>query len=191
MGMASATRQVLRETFLDLLEVTPLDQITVRDLVRACGVSRNTFYYHYHDLHHLVEEILSLECERLAEVEAGTDGIEAALTEAFRLPRAHQRALMRLYHSQDHDRVVSFAYTAAESVMRGIVERSSEGRVVEPGDVDVALRLLTGMVEATLMGVIRGEATDIDDFVARSCTLLAGVADLMLDNAVAAREQER
>ena len=45
--MASFTQQALRHSLLVLLERQPLDKITVKMLVDACGVSRNTFYYHF------------------------------------------------------------------------------------------------------------------------------------------------
>ena len=44
--MASFTKRALRRTILTLLSQLPLDQITVKMIVDACGISRNTFYYH-------------------------------------------------------------------------------------------------------------------------------------------------
>lgn len=59
--MASFTKRALRQTILTLLSQLPLDQITVKMIVDACGISRNTFYYHYEDIPALVEDALDAE----------------------------------------------------------------------------------------------------------------------------------
>lgn len=43
--MAQFTKQAIINSFLKLLEETPLDKITVKDIVEDCGINRNTFYY--------------------------------------------------------------------------------------------------------------------------------------------------
>ena len=35
-----------------------LDKITVRDIVEDCGLTRNTFYYHYEDIYDLFDDFL-------------------------------------------------------------------------------------------------------------------------------------
>ena len=45
--MAQSTKQIIMETFLELLEELPFDKITVTDIVQKCNVNRNTFYYHF------------------------------------------------------------------------------------------------------------------------------------------------
>lgn len=41
------TKRYIQEAFRMLLEEKPMDRITVRDIVEECGLTRNTFYYHY------------------------------------------------------------------------------------------------------------------------------------------------
>ena len=39
------TEKTIMDAFLTLLNQYPLDKICVKDIVSACGISRNTFYY--------------------------------------------------------------------------------------------------------------------------------------------------
>ena len=48
--MANFTKKAIKETFVELLEEHPLSDITIKDIVEKCGINRNSFYYHYHDL---------------------------------------------------------------------------------------------------------------------------------------------
>ena len=47
--MANFTEKAIIESLKELLEERPIDKITVKEITERCGVSRNTFYYHFHD----------------------------------------------------------------------------------------------------------------------------------------------
>lgn len=48
--MASKAKTALLNAFLKLIETEPFDKITVTSLVEECGISRQTFYYHFEDI---------------------------------------------------------------------------------------------------------------------------------------------
>ena len=56
--MANFTRNAIKSSFMKLLNDRPLSQITVKDIVNDCGVNRNTFYYYFHDIPSLIEDII-------------------------------------------------------------------------------------------------------------------------------------
>ena len=41
--VTSLTKRAIRASFLKLLNERPLNKITVKDIVTACGINRNTF----------------------------------------------------------------------------------------------------------------------------------------------------
>ncbi len=53
--MAQLTRKAIINTFQDMLEKMPFNKITVSALVTRCGISPNTFYYHFRNIHDLLE----------------------------------------------------------------------------------------------------------------------------------------
>ena len=52
--MAQNTRQAIIDCTLQLAGKKPLNRISVREITAACGVTRNTFYYHFHDIYEVV-----------------------------------------------------------------------------------------------------------------------------------------
>lgn len=48
--MTQFTSKAIEESFIRLLNERPLDKITIKDIVDDCGISRNTFYYHFQDI---------------------------------------------------------------------------------------------------------------------------------------------
>ena len=53
--MSQLTRRAIIECTLNLAEKKPLRKITVKDIVSACGITRNTFYYHFHDIYEVLD----------------------------------------------------------------------------------------------------------------------------------------
>ena len=62
--MTQFTSKAIEESFIRLLNERPLDKITIKDIVDDCGISRNTFYYHFQDITALLEHILNADVER-------------------------------------------------------------------------------------------------------------------------------
>lgn len=54
MPKADETKLRLVEAFNQLLAEVPCDQITVSGITERCGLSRQVFYYHFHNLYELV-----------------------------------------------------------------------------------------------------------------------------------------
>ncbi|WP_404442147.1 TetR/AcrR family transcriptional regulator [Sutcliffiella horikoshii] len=50
------TKELLRNTFVDLLEEKGFDAISVRDITSKAGLNRGTFYLHYLDKYDLMEK---------------------------------------------------------------------------------------------------------------------------------------
>ena len=55
--MASFTKMAIMKVFGDLASSKPVDKITVKDITDRCGISRNTFYYHYQDIYQVLRHI--------------------------------------------------------------------------------------------------------------------------------------
>lgn len=53
--MSLTTKRALAESLKKLLSKKNLDKITVKDIITDCGVNRQTFYYHFHDIYALTE----------------------------------------------------------------------------------------------------------------------------------------
>ena len=48
-------KAAVADALLELIRRKDADKITVKDLVEVCGISRQTFYYHFKDIYDLVE----------------------------------------------------------------------------------------------------------------------------------------
>ena len=51
------TEYALAQTLKDMMSHQPIDSISVLELSKKCGISRKTFYYHYHDIYDLLTQV--------------------------------------------------------------------------------------------------------------------------------------
>ena len=49
------TKDLLVSSLQELLLTKPLDKIRISDITDHCGMNRQTFYYHFHDIYDLIE----------------------------------------------------------------------------------------------------------------------------------------
>ena len=61
--MSLRTKQALADSLMKLLNRRTLNRITVSDITDDCGVNRQTFYYHFHDVYDLLQWMLENQFE--------------------------------------------------------------------------------------------------------------------------------
>jgi AcrR family transcriptional regulator len=76
------TRQALRRALLELIDIAPLERVTIREIAAGADVSYNTFFRHYTGKDELVKEVITDELSQLIELSISTldtsDSTEAA-----------------------------------------------------------------------------------------------------------------
>lgn len=65
---AVRTREALRTALLGLLETTPLEQITIRDIAAAAGIGYTTFFRHHPSKESLLDEVAAEQMRQLIEM---------------------------------------------------------------------------------------------------------------------------
>ena len=53
--MPVTTKDSIAVAFLDVASKKSIDKVTVKDVVEACGITRQTFYYHFQDMMDVIE----------------------------------------------------------------------------------------------------------------------------------------
>ena len=51
------TNHALAVALKSMMATHPIDEISVLELSKKCGISRKTFYYHYHDIYDLLTQV--------------------------------------------------------------------------------------------------------------------------------------
>lgn len=124
--MTQFTSKAIEASFIRLLNERPLDKITIKDIVEDCGISRNTFYYHYQDITDLLEHILNGDVERVLSQHLDMDSWEEGFILAAQFALENKRLVYHIYNSVSRERVERYLYSIAGEVMRLYVAKITE-----------------------------------------------------------------
>lgn len=61
------TKNIIADTFWQLLEEKPYNKITVQAIADRCQLNRNTFYYYFHDIPDLLEYAVKQDTDEILE----------------------------------------------------------------------------------------------------------------------------
>lgn len=138
--MANFTKKAIRETFVALLDERPYNKITVRDIVEACGINRNSFYYHYQDMPALLEELISERVQELIRNHPTIDSLEDSFDAALEFVMKNRRAVFHIYNSVSRDIFERYLMDVCSYVVRTYVEADFAGRPVTEEDKELLIR---------------------------------------------------
>ncbi len=124
--MTQFTSKAIEESFIRLLNERPLDKITIKDIVDDCGISRNTFYYHFQDITALLEHILNADVERVLSEHMDVDSWEEGFISGAHFALENKRLVYHIYNSVSRERVEQYLYSIAGEVMRLYVAKVTE-----------------------------------------------------------------
>lgn len=101
--MPLSAKDSIKAAFLKLLEERPLREITVKDIVQACGVNRNSFYYHFKDIPALLEEIITEYAGQIIKAQGPALSLADCLETACRFAQENRQAVLHINQSAHRD----------------------------------------------------------------------------------------
>lgn len=183
--MLRNAEEIFAESLRKMLENKVLDRITIKDIVKDCGVSRQTFYYHFTDIYQIVEWVY-------------TEMVSEALTNN-RSFDTWQHGYYRVHESMRNDKLLftsacrsikrefleSFMYKVQYDVIYPMVEVQARGIAVDRKHKEFVARFYClAFVAMDLEWVQNGMKEDPAEITEAVATLLRGSFRKALENCV-------
>lgn len=168
--MANFTERAIVETLNELLKKHTIDKITVKDLTKACGISRNTFYYHYHDIYEVLTKSFIEEADALLKGHEQDESWEKIFMEGLQFLYDNKTAIDHIYWSVDGDALDRFLDEVVYNYVRGVIkEENTAGHYGEK-----TISIAADFYKNALIGAVRGW---IEDDMKESCEKMAQLYD--------------
>lgn len=176
-----STRTYIRDTFVSMLNERPLNKITVKDLVGACEINRNTFYYYYTDIYQIITEIFQTELQKVINEYNDTLSWEESFLMATRFAQENKRAIYHVYHSMQKDELERYIFDVAGNVMMRYVEKMSDGIPAPESDKKlIAFFYQSALTEIVLHWISNGMKENPSEVILRIGILFDGNIRLSL-----------
>lgn len=149
--MASFTKFAILRVFGDLAASKPVDKITVKDITDQCGISRNTFYYHYQDIYQVLKAYVQYSAEHVIELMSEDEGESSrAGLKGIRYLEDNRELLCNLYRSAANEEVRNCLQSASQVIFDRLIESVSQGMEVQEEDK----RILSSVCQYTVRGIM-------------------------------------
>ena len=125
--MSTLTKRAMADSLRRLLNEKPLDRITVSEITDGCGVRRNTFYYHFHDVYELCDWIIEQDLRTAMREDASVDNWKDGLYRILVRIRDNSSYMDNLLNSLGREKVTYSLCQMTQGMMLKLVELNSEG----------------------------------------------------------------
>ena len=183
--LTNLTKDLIKKTFLSLLERMPLTQISVKLIVEECGINRNSFYYHYHDLPALIEEIIQEEADRIIADYPTIESAETALLAVTDFGSENRKAILHIYNSINRSIFEHYLWKVCDYIVDSYGRSLLKGREIDEFDKEIIGRIC----KCECFGIVidwldQKMETDSQKFISRFCELLHGMVEKMINRSL-------
>ena len=143
--MSLTTKRALAASFEKLLRHRSFDKITVKDIVEDCGVNRQTFYYHFHDVYDLIEWIFQDAADNMDAESLDYNDWTSSLEALLKFLQDNRMLILNAYNSISHEVVANYIKKGLRPYCAAIVEHQAKemGRQIGQENLDFATDILT------------------------------------------------
>ena len=136
--MAKHTKQMLADALYRILEKKPLDRIRISDLTQECGVNRQTFYYHFHDIYELVEWIYLTQAQQAIGAHRTCRDWATGMKDLCELMIREKSFLNRTFHSTSHSNLEKIISDWTFDLIYEVIKEESADYII----TDQAIRFI-------------------------------------------------
>lgn len=188
--MSSLTKQAIISCTLELASVKPLKKITVRDIVSSCGITRNTFYYYFHDIFDVLDQAVRQEVE--AVTNSSWADIDKAIFDMIESMSMHKKVWKNLYKTLDKETLSRYVTKWLHGIFVSYVASIPGGNEISERDLDI----ICAFYEEALFGVLTrwvvndspGYPEEMHALAARFRVIFDGTIELMVKNAINSKD---
>ena len=123
--MSMQRKENIANAFLALTKKKNIDKITVKDLVEYCGISRQSFYYHFPDITGVIEWLMLRQEEEISARIYASNSFEDAIRILAESVLENQGLIIKLRNSQKRDFFERLILNTMQERFRQAIRESS------------------------------------------------------------------
>lgn len=139
--MAVETKKRLADTLIELLSRRSLDKITVKELVEACHVNRQTFYYNFKDIYDLVAWIFAEKTAHITPESRTAENWKDDFREIVSSMRENKSLILNAYHSLSRTHLEKYLMNWLRPIMGQLVDEAAAEAILASADRDFIVNI--------------------------------------------------
>ena len=182
--MANFTKKAILQTFQDMLVEMPFDKITVSALVARCGLSSNTFYYHFQDIYDLLETWLNQQKEKYLHSGSDPASWEADIRTILHILQDNPRPVYHLVNSLSRERMERYVFSSLEPQFYEFVRQQTHGLSIP----EEKLQWISSFFCYSILGFVlkflwSNMSANVDDSIEHLTNIYGRIIAIMIEQA--------
>ena len=173
--MASKTKHAILAAYANLITQKNIDKVTVKDVVEICGITRQTFYYHFQDLLDVIEWGLRITADNAAKQGAEAQSMEEALYVFLNAADRNRQLGRKVLNSQKKTQICDIIFQAVQNWLFAMFKERAEHCSLSIHELDFALHFYAYAITGSMYDVILNDTADLNDTVKQITSLMQPV----------------
>ncbi len=165
-------KTVIASTFVTMVKQKGIDKITVKALIDACGISRQTFYYHFQDIMEVIEWALEQAAKSTLVKSLEADTPEKALSVLISSAVENRTLISKLLDSQKRGQIEKLFVQAAKTYLQELIRSRPHKVSLDYADTEIALDFWAFGITGMLFKYCQQERIDVKNLAEQICRLL-------------------
>lgn len=171
--MPADMKSIIADAYLELTKRKSVDKITVKDLVDACDISRQTFYYHFQDIFAVLEWLAQRALKQTLEKSKAAGTQEAAIKVFVQTVVDNYNLIQKLLRSQSREATEQLLVETVEECLRERLRRNAPNVSLNFADVEMELEFYAAGLTAILVKYCGEKDLNADQLSAQICRILS------------------
>lgn len=135
MSNVNITKTAIAGSVKKLMEKLPFDRITTADIIETCGISRKTFYYHFHDKYDVVNWIFSVEIMKDIMESTTLDNWANGSLIFCRYIQENKEFYKNAVNANGQNCFIAFLHNLTETQLKKLCRTATEKRILSDDDL--------------------------------------------------------
>jgi len=122
-----STKRMLADSLKKLMATKPLNKISIHEITEDCGVNRQTFYYHFHDIFDLLEWMFKEETLALFQDRDESFTLGEGVLRLLKYIQDNEALCLCTLQSLGHKHLRKFFYEGINNVILSVVNEYASG----------------------------------------------------------------
>ena len=125
MADSNMTRNAMAAAMKALMKEKKLSKISISDICGACGMNRNSFYYHFKDIYDLVEWACLEESRKALQGKKTYDTWQKGLLQIFEAVYENKPFIINAYNAISREQIENFLFQLTHDLIMSVVEEQA------------------------------------------------------------------
>lgn len=182
--MSELTKKALAAAAAEILRKKSLDKITIKEITDACGLTRNTFYYHFEDIYDLLGWMLIKEADEILTRFSEEEQWEEGFLEGLSFLYENKKMIYHIYKTINRGDLDEYLNKVGEVYALRLVNIQAEGLGFSREAVKTAADFYINAFVGTVLRWIENDMKESPEALAKRCdAMFKGTVKSALESA--------